>query len=497
VAACLAAVVAVAVVAVLALRGGGPADQLVRLAPPDALAWAHVTTRGGDDERRLWELAQRFPTLRDLPARLATGFGLSASELDLDRDVRPWLGDEAGIAIVDAAGRPLPLLLAAVRDRSAAVAALRRLGGRPAGGGLYDLPAPGAVAGLGDGVLVAGPSGAVRTALARAGGHGAPGLDRAVPYRHAIEARGDDRVLDVYARAAGVQRLLDARSALIRAAGALLNGAALEAVAADATPTDDGVRIHARVLRTGAAAPSATFAPALLGRVPIEATAALVDLPGGDALSALTARLGGSALLAGARAVLSEQSGVDLDRDLLGPLRGEAALSLQARGAVPVLTLTAHSATPATTREALARIQEPLADRLTGGATSVFQSRDDGSFTLPVTTRLQPSYAVDGNVLVASTAQPGLDQRRVAARGIAQAPALAKALKMVDGDVQALVFFDLHQLLLLAERTGLAAGSAYQAVRSDLDPVRAAAGVVRQEPDHPTDTTAELFLEIP
>jgi hypothetical protein len=268
-------------------------------------------------------------------------------------------------------------------------------------------------------------------------------------------------------------------------------------VAAEATPAGGGVRVSARVLRTAAATAPATFAPGLLGRIPLAAAAGLIDLPGGDALAALTARLGGSALLAAARTALARQGGIDFGRDLIGPLRGEAALSLQARGEVPVLTLTARTSAPATTREAFAQLQAPLAERLTGGATSVFENREDGSFTLPVTTRLQPSYALDGDVLVATTAQPGLDQRRAAARGIAQDPALAKVLALADGDVQALGFFDLRQLLLLAERTGLAAGSAFSAVRADLDPVRAVAGVVRQENDHPTDTTAELFLQIP
>jgi hypothetical protein len=63
--------------------------------------------------------------------------------------------------------------------------------------------------------------------------------------------------------------------------------------------------------------------------------------------------------------------------------------------------------------------------------------------------------------------------------------------------MQALGFLDLHALFQLGERTGLTAGSGFGAARADLDPLGAAGAVVSQQPDHPTDTTAELFLQIP
>ena len=85
----------------------------------------------------------------------------------------------------------------------------------------------------------------------------------------------------------------------------------------------------------------------------------------------------------------------------------------------------------------------------------------------------------------------------VAGRGIAQAPALARALAQVHGRVQALGFLDLHALLDLGERTGLAAGTGSAAARTDLEPIEAFAALAQQDPDHPTDTTAELFLQIP
>lgn len=478
---------------VLVTRGGGAEDPLARVAPADAIGWVHASTRRGDEA--VWRLAARTPALRDVPARFAGSLGLTASGLDLGRDVRPWVGEEAGIAwLPDGA----TLLLAEVADARGAGAALRRLGARPGSGGLLGLPAPGTAAGIGDGVLAIGPVAAVRAALARAGRDGGAGsLAGTSGYQHAMQASTGDGTLGGYAPAAGVRRLAGAGRGLVRAAATLLDGAGMEGVAAEVAPADGGARVHARLLRGAGAATPATFAQGLLGRVPLEGTAALLDLPSAGAISALAARLGGVGVVAAAQRAIGDAAGVDLERDVIAPLRGEAALSLQARGEVPVFTLVARTVSVPTTREALARLQAPLAGRLTGGAAREFQTREDGGFTLPVTARLQPSYGLSGDVLVATTAQPGLDQLRAAPRGIAQAPAFGKVLARAEGRVQALGFFDLHALLDLVERTGLVAGSGLDAARAALDPVEAVGGVVAQEPDHPTDTTAELFLQIP
>ena len=64
------------------------------------------------------------------------------------------------------------------------------------------------------------------------------------------------------------------------------------------------------------------------------------------------------------------------------------------------------------------------------------------------------------------------------------------------GKVEALGFLDSRQLLALGERTGLRALSS-PAARDDLGRIRAAGAVVKEDATQPTDTTAELFLEIP
>jgi hypothetical protein len=309
-------------------------------------------------------------------------------------------------------------------------------------------------------------------------------------YERAAEL--EDAPVELYAPAAGLRDLLAAAPAAVRAVGAFAETPHFEGLAARVRTDAGGVRVSARVLRAPGAPPAQEFAPALTGRVPATA-AAFLDVPGAEHLVTLLERGGAAAAVDAVRAALPDLAGLDLDRDVLGPLGAEAAITLTARGATPVFTLTARTDDQALTREALARLQEPLARALTGDAGG-FRALEDDAFTLPVTAQLAPSYTIDGNVVIASTAASGLDQRSLARRGLAQELALRAVSDAGRGRIEALAFADLRQLLALGERTGLRLGPGFPAVRDDLRQVRAVGAVVRREE---SDSTVELFLEIP
>jgi hypothetical protein len=446
------------------LIGGDDAQpsRAAALAPPDAAVF--VRARRGAESERLWEIARRFPSLAALENDLL-GPGV-----DPERDIRPWLGDEVALAL------PGPLLLAAVADRAAAERFRRRL------------PEATASAFAGD-FLAIGPADEVRAASERASGDG-PSLADTRVYSRAGEI--ERAPVELYAPADGIRRLLAEAPALLRAAGAFADSPQFEGVAAGVVPEERGVRVRARILRAPGAAPAEEFAPALPGRVPASA-AAFLDLPGADNIVALLERGGLAAPVNAVRTALPELAGIDLDRDLLGPLGAEAALTIAARGATPEITLTARSDDPALTREALARLQEPLEDRLAPGSQG-FRPLDSDAFSLTVNPRLEPSYALSGNVVVASTHSSGLAQRTLARRGLAQELVLRSVVDEGGGRIEALAFADLRQLLALGERTGLTVGPGFPATRDDLRRVRAAGAVVRREE---SDSTAELFLEIP
>jgi Protein of unknown function (DUF3352) len=430
-------VAAAAVVAGLLVGGDDPEPGAAALAPADTALFVRAET--GDE---LWALAERLPSLRRL------------------HDVRPWVGDELALALPAAGGEPL--MIAKVADRVGAERYARGL----------------ETSDFVDDYLVVGRRGE------------GPSLADTDGYRRAAEL--ERAPVELYAPAAGVRRLLDEAPEIVRAFGGFADAPQFQGLAARVRTEADGLRLSARVLRTPDAPPPQEFAPALQGRAPATA-AAFLQTAGADALVALLERGGLAQTVAAVRTALPDLAGLDLDRDVLAPLATEAAVTLDARGATPVFTLTARSDDPARTRETLARLQEPLAAQLTGDA-GAFRSLDDDAFTLPVTPQLAPSYALDENVLIASTHESGLAQRTLARRGLAQELAVRAVSDQAGGRIEALAFADLRQLLALGERTGLSLGPGFRAVRDDIGQVRTAAAVVRREE---SDSTVELFLEIP
>ena len=378
------------------------------------------------------------------------------------------MGDEVALAVPAGGGQPL--LLAAVGDR--------------AGAERFQASTPGS-AFVGD-FLVAGPAAELEAARDRG-----PSLADSPTYQRAADAL-ERAPVELYAPADGVRRLLEPAPGLVRAAAAFADSPQFEGLAARIAAEPDGVRITARVLRAPGGPPAQEFAPALLGRAPATA-AAFLDIPGADALLALLERAGQSEAIDAVRAALPGLAGIDLDRDVIAPLATETALTVGARGPIPVITLAGRTNDPALTREALARLQQPLAQAL-GVEPPEFRSAGNDAFTLPATASLRPSYALDQDVLIASTDESGLAQRTLARRGLAQELALRAVADRAEGRIEALAFADLRQLLALGERTGLTIGPGFPATRDDLSQVRAASVVVRREE---SDSTAELFLEIP
>jgi Protein of unknown function (DUF3352) len=444
-----------------------PPDRAAKLVPADALLYVHASTKPGrEQDQRLLELANRFASFRSLRDRAIK----AAGGLDPARDIRPWLGDEAALALLPSDGaQPDPLLIAAVRDRPKAEALIERVRDRGQG------------AAFSDGFVLIGSERAVRAALARR-----PRLADAPSYKAAAKDRPDGRTLDAYASAAGLHELLKPPLRTL-----LDDRPGLEAIGATLASADHGARITLRAV--GADLKGEEFEPGLTERVPAD-VAAYIGLGGGSELQALARRAGLGPLIDALRAPVEREAGVDLDRDLLGPLRGELALTTSSIDGRRVATLLAHTRNARRTRETMARLQVPVALRLgPPGNPEPFQTRRIGgidAFVLPATPVLQPSYGLDKDTLIASTQPSGLARPR---RSLAENPHFGGGLPPIGPRIEALVFFDLRQLLALGVLTG-ALAPGLSADLADLRQVRAAGAVIRREK---ADTTAELFLEIP
>jgi hypothetical protein len=465
----------------------GPGGRAAELVPASALAFARLDTDPVDPAaRRLASLAPKLPGYSAARDAALKAVSPAPGAFDLQRDVRPWLGDEAAVALVDlGGGRFGSLVIASVRDEPKAEALLQRVGGaRPAtryrdtvvrrfGGGNAAAFVPG--------FLVAGPELAVQRAIDVSRGD-APALARAAAFERALA--GARRPAEVYVAPRGLRAVT---GGVPRAIAALLDQPGLRALGAAAAADGRGLRIRARSVGTGK--PRGTVS-ALAARAPAGAIA-MVAAPDARAAAAAAGRVGGAGVLDSVRGVLSIEASLDADHDLLGRLQGFTAW-IATGAAAPVIGLAAHTDDPKGLREVLARVQDPVARALAEDpdAPAAFDSKEVAgvdAFTLRVSEAFQPTYAISGDTVVAAT-----DPRAVAAfltRGGARltaSPAFRSTLAAVPPQTESLGFFDVRQLLALGEQTGLTA--------EDLRPVRAASAVIQREED---DTTAEFFFEIP
>ena len=465
----------------------GPGGHAAELVPASALAFARLDTDPVDPAaRRLDGLAPKLPGYSAARDAALKAVSPTAGAFDLQRDVRPWLGDEAAAALVDlGGGRFGSLVIASVRDEPKAEALLQRVGGaRPATryrDAVVRRFSGGNAAAFVRGFLVAGPELAVQRSIDVARGD-APALAKASAFERALA--GVRRPAELYVAPRGLRA---ASGGVAGTIAALLDQPGLRAVGAAAAADGRGLRIRARSVGTGK--PRGTVST-LAARVPAGAIAMLAA-PDASAAAAAAGRVGGAGVLESVRGVLSSEASLDADHDLLGRLQGFTAW-IATGAAAPVIGFAAHTNDPGGLREVLARIQDPVARALAEDpdAPGAFDSKEVAgvdAFTLRVSDGFQPTYAISGDTVVAAT-----DPRAVGAflsRGGARLTATAafrSAIPSIPTGIESLGFFDVRQLLALGEQTGLTA--------EDLRPVRAASAVIQREED---DTTAELFFEIP
>lgn len=509
----LLALIAAIVVAVVASGGGSgdapPATRAAALVPADALAFVHVST---DADRaaveRALALARRLgaeQALRDQLGGLLQGGGGTAA--DFDRDVRPWLGDEAALALTPGGGTTAgSLLLLSVTDEDAARAFLARTAGRARrsayAGTALAAYGNGTVATFLDGFLIVGQQRSVRGAIDRAAGRGRALADDPA-YRAATAGAPGDRVADAYATVDGVRRLLAPQRGLLGLAGALLDQRGLRAAALSLTAEGSGATVRIRAIldpRARRAAPA--FTPTLTRRVPRDALA-YAGFSGLERAAPLLLGLGGlggaggdtGALIAQAGRLLAG-SGVSFARDVLPLFGREVAVTVVEAGGAPAVALLARTPDGERTRAALRRLEPAIAKLFApqGGEPPRFSDVEAGGVEargLAAGEGVELGYAVTGGTLIVSTSREALAQV-VRPRGtIGDNPDFRAVIRDSQSDLTSIVFFDFSQLLSLFEPLGLTGDSGLAA---DLQRVRAV-GLTSTSGE--AQTTAELTFEIP
>ena len=443
--------------------------------------------------------------------------GSRQGPINFARDVRPWLGDEAALAVLPTSGTVSESeIVLDVRDRAKAESFIKRSAGgsstakyRGVAIHRYGTVATAFVSGD----LVIAPEPVIHGAIDRSKGRG-DSLAKAKLFQQAYDGLPAGRVIDVFVSRDGVNRLLAQAGGILGLAGTVVDQPALEAVGASVTASGGKaqLKVHTALDQALAKATPATFkpfSPQLVSDVP-SGTLAYLGVAGLDRAAGRLIALAGASgangaglaqLAARARATLERRAGVDLDRDVLSVLRSEAGLFVLPAVPAPTLAVVAKTPDEKRTREALAKLQLPLARLFappsTGaGQAPTFQDRDIGgvdAFQLRLTPTVELDYAVFDGKLVIATSLAGIRRIKDHKQSLTDDAAFQSVLSSRPSTVTSLVFLDFGQLLSVSERTGLGQDPAYLAVRDDLHRVRAVGMATSAGKD---ETTAEITIAL-
>ena len=521
----VALIVAAVVVVVVIVTAGGtepPATGAARVVPGDALAYAHFST---DDSRpavrSALKVAGRFPTFPLLSgvvtSRLAAITGGSAasgssSSLNYQTDIRPWLGKEAAIAFLNSttttAGSEIVL---DVRSPTKAHSFLARQGATPAGSyhrvALYRLRTGIELAFVSH-YLVFGQPPTVDAAIDAAAGRRAS-LATSSTYQRAADGEPDDRVVDIYFSAAGITRLLAPQGGVIGALGALLFQPSELATTVSISASGGGASLHVHTaLGKHAAGGGRAFTPTLASELPA-GSLLMLDVTGLNRVAPRVLGAGADAGVAGRLGPLLQRLGTALAAEGVNVKAIEAlfagetavALSPQTNG-TPTLVVLARTKDERKVRAQLANLEVPLArlfpapSRGSGQVPqfSTHQVQGGAVHQLGLAPGLTLDYAVFRGLIAVSTSLAGVAAVIHHPKSLQDEPAYARTLPGQPQSVTTLVFADFGKLLRLAERTGLVRGATYQALRPDLNKIRAA-GLQTTRGQH--DSTAQITLQIP
>jgi hypothetical protein len=502
---------AVALAVVLASSSGPepPATGAAAVVPGDALAYVHVST---DPKRSpvsdALALGPRFPTYPIVAAQMIsrlTALVGGGARADFKRDIRPWIGREVALALLNSTGSTAGSELVLDVSRPAAAHAFIARAGAVSDGSyrrtkLYRYRSGSTLAFVGH-YLVLGQAASVREAVDASRGV-VQSLAASSYYQRAAAGEPADRVIDAYVSSDGVQRLLIPQGGLFAALGALLRQPGLTGATLSVSGSGSTLRVHVHSAFANAGA-SRAFSPSL-GQLLPAGTMLAIDLTEIARAAPRVLDAAASVGIAGQVGPLLTRLGGALHAEgvnishLESLFSGETSVAIGPTGALIVLTRVENER--ATSTE-LANLEIPLSQLFPAPATGSGQvpqftdRRVDGvtAHQLSLGTGLRLNYAVFRGLLVISTSIDGIAAVAKHLRSLTDEPTYRAAIGNAPSQVTSLVFLDFSQLLDLAERTGLLRGARVHALRPDIGRIRA---VGLDSTRGEADSTAELTLEI-
>jgi hypothetical protein len=518
-----------------------PADDAIQLVSQDALAYVHLNVdRDTEQYEDAAKVSERVPgiTKQAIALLLSRLPGPEGAPPDFERDIEPWFGGEAALAIVPAGGGAVGdevQLLEASNESEAREFADSITAGRPRSTTYRDVEVRvdrrGLATALVAGFLAIGTRTGVRDAIdADSGAKGTGSLAGDPKASAARDALPDKRLADAYLSADGIAELVaDPRGPLATFAS-VINPGASQGAAVALVAGDDGLDLNLRselAPRRAKAHPGffsafPPFEPDLAGSLPGDSLGYVgIGDPGKTLSSLLVQASAQEPGLAAAVGDLVEQvkdlGKVDLYKDLLPSLGGEAAIALQpapdeggrgsgggATGAlpgsqIPFLEFIAADVDADRASEALARLQGPITQALNPSRAlqaPVTRQREVRGLTAH-SVRLSPTveltYAIDGSTLVVATDPAAVEQLAGGEGGLDGEELFDLATDGFPGDLTMLGYLNLGGLIALAESAGLGEDPAYATFASEIQKLRAL-GLAIQSSSEELSTEARLIV---
>ena len=534
----LAAVAAIAVIALVVVPklpceapGGDrcpPADEAEKLVPADSLAYLHLNVDPETEQAAdLAAVAERLPLFTSQIADRAAALipGPDGAPPSFEQDLEPWFGGEASLAVVPGPGTAAEqVVLLEVDDAEGAAEFATSIATGTTSQSDYqgveiasderDI----ATAQTGGFLVIGSPAGVRAIVDVATEADGTVALADDAEAQRVRDELPDHRFLDAWVSADGASRLLgsDSPSAVLSSLAPFVSpssteGAALALSADEEETLELALRSALDPEREqsspGFFAAFPPFEPTLDEDLPDDSLAYLGIGTPGETIEALlgqaAAQAPGIADSFGDLAeTLREEGQFDVERDLLPAFGDEAAFAIESGEAAPFLEFVAKGVDEEKTRQALASLQQPLADAVNPGSdlqAPVFGDQQVGGedvSSLRLSPALELYYAVFDGLAVIANDPLGIERLATGDGGLEDAERFERATEGFEDELSMLAYFDLRQLLDQGFRIGLAQVPAFNTFAEEFRSLEALGLAVSTSSDL-LGTDARLVIDAP
>ncbi|MDP8943674.1 MAG: DUF3352 domain-containing protein [Actinomycetota bacterium] len=472
----LAAALSAALALALGACGEEGGSDPAQVAPAKAAVWVDaVIDPQGEQEQAVRSILGRFPRGGEVPQLIARAIEKEAREektpIDFERDVKPWLGDRAGLFLTSVGrGEPQVGLVLSATDEGKARAFLEKLERghahreRTHKGVDYTLDEDGAHAVVEGFVVVTQRESDLRAAIDAAKGSSLADSDR---YRQATDDLEGDRIATAYLDSRALVALSGPGEQQRQVGKCVLGRAAQQPLVASVRAEPDAVAVDSATSGEGGL-PTGLFLgtePGLLPSLPADSWLAFGQPDLGPAVKRVVDCLSGALGGEVARQQFKRATRLDLDRDVLSWM-GDAGLFVRGTNQADLGgALVIETKDPAASRRALTKVLPAVRAQAEGARVTPSTLSDvDAGFTVRSPGGRGPELhaAQRGRRVVLAFGGPAAEDGLTASRPLSGAASFKDAAASLGEDYAAALYVSVQPILAVLETGGVNRSRGYR-----------------------------------